>query len=227
MASLGHSNVHPLGISEKHGLTDVYVHCDLEFSRSRFDSLNANLQKADHPPVRSRRRQLRWSHGLGSDEYWEFQLETRAMGGSQEPARLHLAVSSRKLPSGAPSAHLRSSRTISRADSFVRVLSAEELTGPFDCHLTWHSSGDAALRPDVLPFSPEFPGYSVIQELSGVIGGSADGNVKFVVDRTATEPRMFHIWLGFQWEATFGPELLVKSVVHGTSMLEAINLWEN
>ena len=67
----------------------------------------------------------------------------------------------------------------------------------------------------------------MIRELTGVIGGSSDGNVKFVVDRVTTESETFHIWLGFQWEATFTAGLLVEAINRGSSMLEDINLWKS
>ena len=227
VVSIGNMNGDPLGITEKHGLTDVYVHCDLELSEARLAVLNGNLQKVEHRPVRNRRSQLRWATRSESEDYWEFLLETRTMTGAEESLRFHLGVSGRNVAREVPKPHLRSRRTIAKVFSLVEVLSGADLTTRFDCHLTWHSSSENGLRPDMLPSSPAFPEDSVIRELTGVIGGSSDGNVKFVVDRVTTESETFHIWLGFQWEATFTAGLLVEAINRGSSMLEDINLWES
>ena len=109
----------------------------------------------------------------------------------------------------------------------VEALSQEKLAPRFDCSLIWHSSPRAWLLPEILPLNTRFPEGSVIQEISGVAGGSIDGTVKFVVDRISTEPTMFHVWLVFQYQQTLTPEILTQAISHGSSMLENINMWEN
>ena len=80
--------------------------------------------------------------------------------------------------------------------------------------------------PTRTALNPHFPEESAIQEISGVIGGSVDRTVKFVVERVVNDPMMFHIWLGFKHELLISHNVMVEAITLGVSKLEHIGLWE-
>ena len=92
--------------------------------------------------------------------------------------------------------------------------------------MTWHSSPDSWLLPQVLPLTPDFPEGSSIQEISGVTGGSTDGTVKFLVDKVGTDPMTFHVWLAFKRHLTLSQKVMTEAISQGISMLENISMWE-
>ena len=226
MATAGSSNPPPIQVTEEPGLTDIQVHCDLKLSNAQFARINSRLQDAGLPTIESRRRQLRWATPGEDGGFWEFRLDLYTLAGRErESLSLHFMVVGDKVVRTKPTAYRRSRRTIDRISALVAALFQEDLKAELDCSMTWHSSPDSWLLPLVLPMNPRFPEDSVIQEISGVIGGSADGSVKFVVDRVATDPMMFHIWLGFKHELPLSPKVMVEAIAQGVSMLEDINLW--
>ena len=228
MAAAGNPNAPPIDILEKHGLTEAHVHCDIEFPLEQLERVNAKLRESGQPPFQNRKRQLRWATPGETGDYWEFQLEAYILAeGEEHPPTLHLLIRGHQSIRGLPRPHLRSTRTIEKIRSLVEVLSHESLTTKFDCDLTWHSSAELMLLPDVLPLNPRFPDDSVIQEISGVIGRSADGTTRFIVDRSSTEPVMFHVSLNFQHEAAFTPNIVAQAVYHGSEILEKMNMWGN
>lgn len=228
MGTSGIPNLPPIDIIERHGLTEVQVHCDVQFSEEQLASINTNLHEMGQPPIRNRKRRLRWATSREDGGYWEFHIETYTIADKQENSpTLHLQVGAHKLIRDVPTVHLRSTRTSWRIKTLVETLSQEKLASRFDCSLIWHSLPRAWLLPEILPLNARFPEGSVIQEISGVAGGSIDGTVKFVVDRISTNPIMFHVWLAFQYQQALTPKILTQVVSHGSSMLENINMWEN
>ena len=228
MATAENPNPPPISIIEKHGLTEISVHCHVEYSQEQLARINSKLHEAGQTTIPNRRHRLRWATPGETERYWEFRIEAYTIADQERHSRsLHFLVDSHRLIRGVPTAQLRSARTIRRIRTLVEALSQEELTSQFDCNLTWHSSPETSILPNVLPLNSRFPENSIIQEISGVIGRSTDGTVNFVVDRISTEPMRFHIWLGFQYQQALTPKILTQTIDHGSSMLEKINLWEN
>ena len=226
MATAENPSSPPVNVIGDHGLTAVSVHCDVELSEQRFANINENLIRLGHHPIRNRRRQFRWANRGQTGDFWEFHIETRNIADREAASpTFHFVLEGSKSINDLPSARLRSTRTTDKIKSLVEAISLEDLMPRFDCQLTWHPTSETRLLPDVLPSNPEFPENSVIQELSGVIGGSRDGSVKFVVERTPVEPTMFHIWLTFPFEGALTPIILTQVIEQGSSMLETINLW--
>ena len=223
MATAGSSTPPPIQITEERGLTEIQVHCDLELSDALLGNINSKLQQAGLPLIGSRKRQFKWATPGEDGGFWEFRTELYTL--DREPRSLHFMLTGDKLRTR-PSAYQRSNRAVQRASVLTDALFQEDAKTELDCSGTWHVSPDSWLLPAVLPLNPHFPENSVIQEISGVIGGSTDGSVKFVVDRVATEPMMFHIWLGFKHELLLSPKVMVEAVDQGVSILEGIKLWE-
>ena len=227
MATVGGPTPPPVHITEEHGLTEIQVHCDVELSEARLANINRCLQDAELSPITSKRRQLRWATPGERDGFWDFRIELYTLSGRDGEAQaLHIRLTSDKLVRTEPTAYRRSRRTIERVRALVDALFQEGLNPELDCSMTWHSSPDSWLLPRVLPINLDFLEDSIIQEISGVIGGSTDGSVKFVVDRVATDPMMFHVWLGFKHELPLSSNVMVEAIVQGVSMLENVNLWE-
>ena len=223
MATAGSSNPPPIQVKEERGLTEIQVHCDIEVSDEQLANINSRLQCSGLPPIESRRRRLRWAIPGDDGGFWEFRIELYIL--EREPRSLHFMINGDKLRT-TPSAHRRSRRTVQRASALANALFREEVKTDVDCSATWHSSPDSWLLPNVLPLNPPFPENSVIQEISGVIGGSTDGTVRFLVDRASTDPMLFHVWLGFKHELLLSPKVMVEAIDQGVSILEDINLWE-
>ena len=227
MATVGGPNPPPIHITEEHGLTEAQVHCDLDISETQLASINSSLQGAGLPPIRSRRRELRWAIPGDEGGFWEFRIGLYTLSGrGEESPSLHILMACNKSVRTEPTAYRRSHRTVERIRTLVDALFQEDLKAELDCSMTWHSSPDSWLLPLVLPLNPSFPEESIIQEISGVIGGSTDGNVKFVVDRVTVDPMMFHIWLGSKHELSLTPQVMVKTIAQGVSILEDISMWE-
>ena len=226
MATPGTPAPPPIHITEEHGLTEVQVHCDIELSNAQLESIDSRLRGARIPSIDSRRRQLRWATPSEDSGFWEFRIEFYTLSGrDSETQPLHIMVVGNKVVRTEPTTYRRSRRTTERIRAVVDALSLEHLKEELDCSLTWHSSSDSWPLPLVLPLTPQFPEGSAIQEITGVIGGSSDDAVKFVVDRAGTDPMMFHIWLGFKYELTLSSKVIVEAIAQGVSMLEDINLW--
>ena len=226
MATAGASTPPPVHIKEEHGLTEVHVHCDVELSEGQLARINSRFQEAGQPPIQSKRRQLRWATREEGGSFWSYRIELGIIsGGEEDSLSLHIVMVGDKAVHTEPPAHRRSRRTVERVRTVLDALSEERLRTEVDCRMTWHSSSDSWLFPLVLPLNPRFPEKSVIQEISGVIGGSTDGAVQFVVDRARIDPVLFHIWLGFNHELVISPTVMVEAIAYGVSMLEDINLW--
>ena len=184
MATAGSPNPPPIYITEEHGLTEFQVHCDLDLSDEQLESINSSLGVAGIPSISNRRRQLRWATPSESGGFWEFRIELyRLSGRDRESQPLHIMMVGDKVVRTEPTAYRRSRRSAERIMAVVDALSQEYLKMELDCSLTWHSSSDSWPLPIVLPLNPQFPVGSAIQEITGVIGGSTDDAVKFVVDR--------------------------------------------
>ena len=227
MATVGGPNSPPIYVIEERGLTEAQIHCDIELSRVQLESINSSLQDVGQSQIGSRKRQLRWATQVEAGVFWDFRTEFHTLSGrDRESPSLHFLLVGDKVVRTEPSAYRRSLRTVERVRTFLNALFQEKLEVEFDCSVTWHSSPESWLLPTVLPLDPRFPERCAIQEISGVIGGSTDGAVKFVVDRVATDPMMFHIWLGFKQELSLSPMILAEAAAQGASMLDDINLWE-
>jgi hypothetical protein len=227
VATAGGPNPPPVHIIEEHDLTEIHIHCDVGLSETQLANINSSLQDGGLSPIRSRRRELKWAITGEGGGFWEFRIQMYTLSGRDEDSLLlHILIAGDKVVRTEPTAYRRSRRTVERIKTLVDALFQEELKAELDCNMTWHSSPDSWLLPIVLPLDPPFPEESVIQEISGVIGCSTDGNVKFVVDRVATDPMMFHIWLGFKHELPLSPNVMVEAIAQGIAMLEAINLWD-
>ena len=227
MATAGGQNPPPFHVIEEHGLTEISVHCDVELSEAQLERINSSVQKAGLSPISNRRRQLRWATPGGDGGFWEFRIELNTLSGrSGDSLSLHLLMAGDKVVRREPTAYSRSRRTVERITALTDALFHEQLTAELDCSMTWHSSSDSWLLPLVLPLKPDFPEESPIQEISGVIGGSTDGAVKFVADRVGTDPMMFHVWLSFKRDLTLSKKVMVEAISRGISILEDINLWE-
>jgi hypothetical protein len=227
VATAGDLNPPPVHITEKHGLTEVQIHCDLDLSDAQLARINANLDSAGLSPIRDRRRELRWATLGEEGGFWDFRIELYTLSGRAEgPRPLHISMIGSKASRTEPTPYRRSRRTVERIRALVNALSQENLKAEFDCNLTWHSSPDSSLLPSVLPVNASFPEESVIQEITGVIGGNPDGNVRFVVDRVAHDPLMFHVWLGSKHELSLSPQVMVEAVTKGVSMMKDINVWD-
>ena len=228
MATAGSPNPPPVHITEEHGLTEAQVHCDLDLSEAQLASINSKLQSAGIPLIRDRKRELRWATPGEEGGFWDFRIELYTLPGRDEESRsLHILVVGNKASRTEPTLYRRSRRTVERIRALVNALFQENLKAEFDCNLTWHSSPDSWLLPLVLPLNPSFREESIIQEITGVIGGSSDGNVRFVVDRVAHDPMTFHVWLGSKHELSLSPQVVVEAVTKGASILQDINLWDN
>ena len=217
----------PIEIKEEHGVTEAQVHCDIELSDERLASINSNLQDVGLSPIESRRkRPLRCAIPGEEGGFWEFRIELYVLSGrNSESPSLHFLVVVNNLVRTEPIPHRRSRRTLENIKALVDAVFREGLEAELDCSVTWHPSTDLWPLPSLLPMKPRFPEDSVIQEISGVIGGSADGTVKFVVDRVATDPMLFHIWLGFKRELPLSSKVMVEVISQGVSMLEGIDMW--
>ena len=227
MATAGGSTPPPVHIKEEHGLTEVHVHCDVELSEGQLARVNSRFQDAGLSPIQSKRRRLRWATRGEDGGFWEYRIELCTISDREKDSlSLHILMAGDKVVRMEPSAYRRSRRTVERIRTVVDALSQEHLRAEVDCSITWHSSSDSWLLPLVLPLNPRFPEKSVIQEISGVIGGSIDGAVQFVVDRAKTDPVLFHIWLAFKHELAISPTVMVEAIAQGVSMLGDINLWE-
>ena len=227
MATVGALSPPPLPIIEQRGLTEIRVHCDVDLSEAQISSINSRLQGAGLSPITNRRRQLRWAITGEDGGFWEFRIELYILTGSDSPSPLlHIMVIADKAVRTEPTAYRRSRRTVERIRSLVDAVFKEDLTAELECNMTCHTSTDSWLLPHLLPLNPDFPEESAIEEITGVIGGSADGVVKFVVDRVATNPMMFHIWSAFKHELPLSQSVLVEAMGRGISMLESIGVWE-
>ena len=228
MATAGGLISPPVHIKEEHGLTQVHIHCDVELSEGQLGRINSRFQDAGLPPVQSKRRQLRWATQGEGGGLWGYRIELcTILGKEKDSLLLHILMVGDKAVHTEPTAYRRSQRTVERIRTVVDALSQEHIRADVDCSITWHSSSDSWLLPRVLPLNPSFPEKSVIQEISGVIGGSADGAVQFVVDRAKTDPMLFHIWLAFKHELAISPTVMVEATAQGAAMLEDINVWRD
>ena len=227
MATAGGPNPPPLHVIEEHGLTEISVHCDVALSEAQLGRINSSLHEAGIPAVGNRKRQLRWATPGEGGGFWEFRIELYTLSErSGESPSMHVMMVGDKVVRREPSAHMRSLRTVEKIRTLVGTLFQEQLAAEFDCSMTWHSSPDSSILPRVLPLTPDFPEESPIQEISGVIGGSADGEVSFLVDKVGTNPMTFHIWLAFKRDLTLSQKVMTEAINQGISMLENINLWE-
>ena len=227
MATAGGPNPPPIHVIEEHGLTEISVHCDVALSEAQLGRINSSLQEAGLPPVGNKKRQLRWATPGEGGGFWEFRIELYTLPErSGESPSMHVMMVGDKVVRREPSAHMRSRGTVEKIRTLVGTLFQEQLTAELDCSMTWHSSHDSWLLPMVLPLQPDFPEESTIQEISGVIGGSTDGEVKFIVDKVGTDPLAFHIWLAFKRHLTLSQKVMTEAISLGISMLENISLWE-
>ena len=226
MATAGDPNPPPIHVIEGHGLTEISVHCDVVLSEAQLERINSGLQEAGLPTVSNRKRQLRWATPGEGGGFWEFRIELYTLSErSGESPLMHVMMAGDKMVRREPSARMRSRRTVEKIGKLVGTLFQEQLAAEFDCSMTWHSSHDSWLFPMVLPLQPDFPEESTIQEISGVIGGSTDGEVRFLVDKVGSDPLAFHIWLAFKHHLAFSQKVMAEAVSQGTSMLENISLW--
>ena len=227
MATAGGPNPPPIHVIEEHGLTEISVHCDVALSEAQLGRINSSLQEAGLPPVGNRKRRLRWATPGEGGGFWEFRIELFTLSErSDESLSMHFMMVGDKVARREPTAYRRSRGTVERIRALVDSLFQEQLTAESECSMTWHSSPESWLLPMVLPLNPDFPEESTIQEISGVVGGSTDGAVKFVVDRVGTDPMTFHVWLAFKRDLTLSQKVMVEAISQGISMLEDINLWE-
>lgn len=221
-------NSPPIVIVEKYDLTGVQVHCDFDFSRRQLEDVNVRLHAEGFPSIQKRSRRVRWASQSDVGDYWDFYIESQTLGDDEESGpSVHFVLEASKPRMDVPIPYRRSRRVLNRAGTLIGALAQQSSAQQFDCQVTWHPAPDASFFSDVLPVGNAFPEGSVIEEISGVIGGSTDRTTKFMVDRVGSDPPLYHVWAAFPRLLTINPEILVEAASFGSSLLDDINVWEN
>ena len=221
MATAGNKLPSPITFSERYGIIYLSIHSDMSLSYEQLALVNSELFQSGNESIGTKKRKVSWAVAGESGIYWTFTLETNIVPTDEdnESTSLHFLLRGHRCTSELPSAYMRSRRIRARVQAVVDALSRERLRSDFLCSLAWHRESPEGPLTNLIPLLPDFPSDSVIQEISGVIGGSTDGAVKFVVDRASSTTWDYHVSLIFPSQQTLSSNTLDAITEQGASMM--------